>query len=349
MHAQIRTVALAAIVSFALLPVAAHADGPIAMPVEGATGTIMYVLPDAGYQTQNMPKFQTGSTAFGSGTPFFTNSPHATGGAGGLTAGFFLPSGWPQFGQNARLELSADFFDLNDATSNNYPGGTAFGSQWVYIGGQSFTSATDGVYGNTLKTEYQGFELALRAATDIQAMPNLSVTPAVAIFGGNSYGTFDYGDVEQCTTPGCFFEYSREAVRTYRFGSTVSLGARSPIGAGFAVIGGVSGSLYGAWSHLSGNDCYSVTAGLSCDSAGHVESFVSNSKGTAGGRLGAQAGLQYNPGWMAVGLIGGFSWDSAVPGVANPVAAGQTAVVNYSDELAYSIRLQFTFPFGGSR
>ncbi len=58
-------------------------------------------------------------------------------------------------------------------------------------------TGTGGVFTNSLHTEYKGYDLGLRAATDIPAFGPLAITPAAGIFGGNSNTTFDYADTQR--------------------------------------------------------------------------------------------------------------------------------------------------------
>jgi outer membrane protein OmpA-like peptidoglycan-associated protein len=327
-----------------LSPLVAYADGPIPTPLDAPPTSIMYLAPNAQYQWQNMPKFQTG-TLTGGTTPFYTHSATVSGPAGGITAGLFLPGNWPQLGTGARAEFSAQFFDMTENTSNVYSGATDPG--FTFVSGAA-PVGTGGVFSNSLKTEYQGYDLAVRAATDFQLFSNLAVTPAIGIFGGNSNATFDYDDTEECTAGTCFREFSREAVSTNRIGGTVSLGTRFPVMTNVALVGGVSASLYGADSRLNANDCFADAApGTACGGGASIETFHSATKSTMGGRLGAQAGVRYNAGWAALDLTGGINWDSAVPGVSNGAIAGQAATIRYSGELGYQVGLKVTFPFGG--
>ena len=327
-----------------LLPVAAYASGPIATPVETPPTSVMFLAPNFDYQWQNLPKFQTGSLAGGSTTFFYSKSPTVSGPAGGITAGFFLPNTWPQFGEAARIELQGQVFDLTDNTSRTYPGGSPGATQWTPVK-LATTLTTGGVFTNSLHTEYKGYDLGLRAATDIPVFGPLAITPAAGIFGGNSNTTFDYADTQACAAGSCFREYQHESVSTDRLGSTLSLGARYPIMPQLSVIGGVSGSLFGAFSRLAANDCFAGTAGNVPCGAG-VLTATSSNKNTIGGRLGGQLGLRYNVGWGAFDLSGGVDWDSSVPGVANPVAGG-IAAIRYASELGYHAGLKLTVPFGG--
>ena len=330
----------------ALAPLAARADAPIPLPLEAPPTSVMYFAPDLGYHAQNMPRFQSGALGPGSAIPFYTNSPNAQGISGGVTVGLMMPPSWPQFGQHARLEFGLAYFDLTDVDSIKYPGGTPGNVQWVLIGGRSTSLTTGGVFSSTLKTEYRGFELSAKAATDVQAAPNLTLTPAFGVFGGNSESIFNYTDRELCAAV-CFNEFSRENVSANRIGGAVSLGARFPVGANLSLIGGVSGALFGAWAQLSGNDCFANVSVVPCDATLNFGSTVNNNKSAFGARIGAQAGLRYNAGWTRLDFTGGLNWDSALPGVSNPVLPGRAATIAFSSELGYSVRLGASIPFGG--
>jgi outer membrane protein OmpA-like peptidoglycan-associated protein len=335
---------IVALMAFA--PLAAYADGPIPTPLDGAPSSIMYLAPNAQYQWQNMPKFQTG-TLTGGTQPFYTHSATVSGPAGGITAGLFLPNNWPQLGQGARAEFSAQFFDMTENTSNLYPGGAGPVSGFTFVNGAA-PSGTGGVFSNSLKTEYSGYELAVRTATDFQIFPSVAITPAIGVFGGNTNSVFDYDDTEACTAGTCFREYSHEAVSTNRIGGTLSLGTRFPIVSNVALVGGISASIYGADSRLNANDCFAgAPPGTVCGGGPALETYHSATKTTTGGRVGAQAGVRYNAGWAALDLTGGVNWDSAVPGVSNGAIAGQAASIRYSSELGYQVGLKVTFPFGG--
>jgi outer membrane protein OmpA-like peptidoglycan-associated protein len=349
---RVAAAAIALSAGVALWPAASDAEdsGPIALPLDAAPTSVLSLAPYAGYEWQNLPRFQTGSATGGS-SPIFTKKPTVSGPGGGITAGFFLPPTWPQFGSNSRLELQGHVFDLTDKSSRSFPSGTLPGSVFIPIGG-SGALGTGGLFSDSLKTEYQGYYVQLRAATDIPLMPAFAITPAAGIFGSNTNGTFNYDDTEACGGGGCFREFVHESVNTDRIGGTLSLGMRFGVAPGFSLIGGISGSLFGAWSQLNGQDCFTATPiNVACGSGGagnlFLESAVQNRKSRLAGQVGAQAGFRYNPGWVTVDLLGGFDWDSAVPGVSNPVTAGQMAVVRYNSEVGYSARLQLTFPFGG--
>src|SRR5579862_6011228 len=198
------------------------------MPIESAPTEPLYFSPDLGYQVQNMPKFQTGSRGPGSSLPFFANSPTVDGVGGGVTIGLFPPGNWPQFGRFARLEFGLAYFDQTDTASAHYPGGTSPLTQWVFIGGRSSTASTGGVFGSSLRSEYRGYEMSARAATDLPVTDSLTLTPAIGLFGGNSDSIFNYTDTEFCTLA-CFNQYVRENVSANRAGGSLSLGARFAI------------------------------------------------------------------------------------------------------------------------
>ena len=325
-----------------LLPMAAYASGPIATPVETPPTSVMFLAPNFDYQWQNLPKFQTGSLSPGSTTYFYSKSPTVSGPAGGITAGIFLPKTWPQFGQAARIELQGQVFDLTDNTSATYDGTATAAVRWTSVNlPATVTLGTGGVLTNSLHSEYKGYDLAVRAATDLPAFGPIAITPAVGIFGGNTTTLYDYEDTEV----GGYREYQRENASTDRIGGALSLGARYPIMPQLAVIGGVSGGVYGAFSRLAANDCFSGATSAAPCAAGTLTS-TSSQKNTVGGKVGGQLGLRYNVGWGAFDLSSGIDWDSAIAGVANPVAGGTTQI-KYASELGYHVGLKLTVPFGG--
>lgn len=105
---------------------------------------------------------------------------------------------------------------------------------------------------------------------------------------------------------------------------------------------------------LDGNDCQSANqaVGLPCSGAFSAAS-IHFTDDHFGARMLMDVTGTYDAGWLKVSISGFATWDSAMPGVLNPVAASIVPVgparIVYESGWNYGGVVMLTVPFSSSR
>ena len=329
----------------------ASADGwRIASPLDIPESRI-YLDIEGGALWQSLPTWTFGNHP-GTTTPYYSYNATATGPDAGFALGYRPQGGLMGLGHNERVEVSGDYFGLEDRTTRGR-GPVNVNDLWNPVGGGG-ALVTGGVFSASTDTQQYGGELALRLATDIDLSPGFAVTPAVAIFGALARRTVDYSDLQQCSfvpTTACFDDQVNEALDTRQIGLGVSAGSRYMLGGGFALLAGGGAALVGTRSTLHASDCFDEnSAAAGCQPLAAIpstETSAKRSRTDIGARLEGQLGIRYIlAGNATIDLLGGLRYDSAVPSIRNPTSATQTVSLGSSGQLGETVILRASFPFG---
>jgi hypothetical protein len=190
------------------------------------------------------------------------------GNQGGLSVGYRTPS-WLPWGQNQRIEVSGNIFNLTDHNHQGFsPGGLP-------------SLGTGGVFGTDLVTHLYGGGLALRVASDIPVLPSLTVTPVVALFGAISHRANDYIDSQQCAGVLCFQDTVNERVRTAEIGLALTAGGRLALNSSWSLLFGAGAALVRTDADLQATDCFDEdSAAPGCQPINIPELLVTSSSAT---------------------------------------------------------------------
>jgi hypothetical protein len=342
------TAALAVIVS----TTAFAADMPLKAPppVAVAAGNWSFWI-DGMYENVRLPSSALGihtsnlalpNTDLGPAQSF---DPRLNGGGvrGGI--GYTMP------GPSARFELGGSYVAAKGSASQATVLSTSLftSAEPVLLNGtvpglaafNCFGPFTCGVAG-TVNTSYSAWQINGKAAID-RKLGAITVTPSVAIFGGNSRNDQSLSQAFTQMSGGAVINtgsYSANAsLRWTDFGGRVGLDGSIPVASALTFglggwVGGVSRTV-----SLSGSDASSFTAtffnGASTVSAG-------DSRGVL--LANAEASLAYaiSPTLMVRGF-GGVNYDGSVPGIRGPSYTGSflgptsttAAGINYAHETSY--------------
>jgi hypothetical protein len=308
----------------------------------------MYLDIEAGAQWQSLPTWTFGNH-FGTAVPYFSDTPTASGPEATLALGYRPAGGFIGFGHNERIEVSGDYFDLNNESHRGLGPVNPF-DQWNPVGGGG-PLFTGGVFSASTITHQEGGELALRGATDIDLSPGLAITPAVAVFGGFTQRYVDYTDLQQCSflpTTLCFNDTVNERLETRHIGLAVSAGSRYSLGSGFAFLAGASAAFVASRSSLRAKDCFDENSvAVGCQPFPNTATLADRNRDDVGARVQGQLGIRYVlAGNSTIDLIGGVRLDTAVPSISNPTGASRTVSLGSKSLLAETLMLRVTMPIG---
>lgn len=342
------TKGLLAVAAWLLTAQAASADGwRIVSPLDIGSGSV-YAEPEFSHHWQNLPNWHTGNQP-GSTTPFYSTKATVDGNQGGLSVGYRTPS-WLPWGQNQRIELSGNIFNLTDHNHQGFSPANP-NTQWDTVGGLP-SLGTGGVFGTDLVTHLYGGELALRVASDIPVLPSLTVTPAVALFGGISHRANDYIDSQQCAGVLCFQDTVNERVRTAEIGLALTAGGRLALNSSWSLLFGAGAALVRTDADLQARDCFDEdSAAAGCQPINIPGLLVTSSSATAsrsdvGGRVNGQLGVRFRCGIAAFDLLGSARYQSSVATIINPSAGGSAVRLGSTGEAGYNVSFRVTVPLG---
>jgi hypothetical protein len=269
----------------------------------------------------------------------------------GLTVGYVFRDGTlpPWLGSRVRVGLTGSWQSYSDNGSESAV--TAFVRPVLYIGVDGRVISLLGTGGplatETLNVNRKGFDLNLRMASDFAIAPGWTLTPSIAVFGGRVRDTYNY---QHNNASGFTFNID-ERLCTTSFGGDVSAGLTWQATSYLALNATARGGAAWVRSHLDATDCFAFGfVGLSCAPAftvgpGASTATVSDSKSRVGFRggfsLGGALGMRF--GILSVG--GFFTYDTAVPGIANPTAAKSTFLAGNLGPAR--IRFDDAFSYGG--
>ncbi len=342
---HLRISAAIAVCAVALLAVPAQADGwRIALPFtddpQDFRGSAyrfnpLYLDPEGGYQWRSLPDFR-----FGGVRPVFETDVPTDGWIAGLTLGWRLPPGWaPWLGQHPRLEVSGSGFELFYKTDANNNGVEV---DWVHVApvaGQAFNYAPEFAQ---FKARVEGWEVALRLAADWRIAPAFTVTGAIAVFGGENFTRYNLVNFD-ASGANFFNDVVHERIRTSEIGGTFSLAGRWMVMPALSLTVGGGVSVLHMRARLNAFSCFDDTAlvpGCQPPDVAATEDSLSR----IGYRLIGQAGVGYDFGFAKVDVFGGVRYNSVVPEINNPTAAGQTATLSTEGRLGYFVALRASIP-----
>jgi hypothetical protein len=310
---------------------------------------------------QQMPRFngtQRFYNAFAPGVPAVGEtvfSSDVLGAQPGGEIGYVFRDGtfptWMGGRVRAALFGSITIAESSDSKSIQVPGVNPF---ILYHGINGRALATVGPAGSsfqeTLKVEREGFQVGLKLESDIALSPNLSVTPAVAVFGGRVNDSYDhasvikdFGVVGTDAAPTSLNQQLRTSEIGGHFGARLTWQFQP----GWALhVGGTGGPVW-MRTRMTATDCLNgitVSPGTPCSptGGGFFSTSASDRRSTVGFRGTASLGLAVDA-RIAVISFGGFArYDSRIPGVQNPQAPANLtgaalapARIRFDDGFAY--------------
>lgn len=204
-------------------------------------------------------------------------------------------------------------------------------------------------FAETLKVEREAFQLGLKLESDIALGANLSLTPAVAVFGGRTHDSYTHTSVLANFFPG--FDAGptqlNERLRTREFGGHVGARLTWQVLPGWALhLGGTAGPVW-LRTRMTAEDCLSdagVPPGTPCGPSNGtlLSSSAADTRSTVGFRGTASLGLAVDLRYALVSLGGFMRYDSRIPGVENPQRTGPftfaplpPARIRFADGFAY--------------
>jgi hypothetical protein len=240
----------------------------------------------------------------------------------GLTIGYVFNDGalplW--LGARVRIGLTGTLQNYADTTSTGFASGATavqyLGIDGRIIGGQTTGGAN---ISETLRVHREGFGLNLRVASDFPLQPDIIFTPSVAVFGGRVRDTYEYQHTLAVTS----LTYdANERLRTWSAGGEVAGGLTWQATSFLALNVTARGGVVWMRSRLDGTDCISFT-GNQCSTPTIIgfalnTGSVTDSRSRLGFRGGLSLGAALDMRFGILSVGGHFTYDSAVPGVANP-------------------------------
>lgn len=182
----------------------------------------------------------------------------------------------------------------------------------------------------TLRTEFNAYELGLRLTADHPLTPRVTFIPSIGIFGGSARERYR-GDFN-VTIPGTSIVALPgridERITSDRVGADLGLGLAWQATPIFRFGIGARAGFHWIRSRLDASDCVLggvVTAVCSVEPGTFIgntawSTSASDRRSTVGFRGSIGTSMTLDGGWIQAQLGGFFTFDSAAPGVVNPVA-----------------------------
>jgi hypothetical protein len=322
------TAVLAAAV-LAAVPVGAFAADatPVKAPPKAVIGDYgqYYVWADGSYQSIKLPGYDLGwrrvqspGIAFDLGVAVQSHDPDATGGGFAGAIGYRLPPG--VFGSNARIELGGFYVKADDRSGSATADRPSAGLQ--LLDGAVGALCAPGIcgYASTLATDYQAWQLNLKAASDFKLGPT-TWTPSLTVFGGKTSYDQQFSATQ---TSGVTNSYSAATdMRWTDWGAKFGFDARFNVTNWLAFGAGSAVGFAARDASLAGNDSCLVVGGGTCGGFVTGISSISTSANATPLLANAEARIFLTP-WQNVSLKGfaGLNYDSKVPGIQKPSFGG---------------------------
>jgi hypothetical protein len=307
-------------------------DPPLTTPI--AQGQWFFGIGAIG-GTYRAPKWNGTFTHFNGTSPDGPNEFTARNfmiGPGG-TVGYTFNDGAlpPWIGTRARIAFSGMWWSGDRTQSKSKSFSAADIGNYHTVDGRVFFSAAAGVPGNlneTLRTEFNAYELALRLSADRPLTPTLTLIQSLGVFGGSSVERYQSTST-YVTLAGVnsFPGFINERVVSSRIGADAGLGLSWQIMP--SLRWGVGGRAGFHWvrSNLEAGDCGAVGAVAACGFSPNTfipgagfGTTTSSSRSTIGFRGSVGSSITLDGGWIQASLGGFFTFDSASPGIANPTS-----------------------------
>jgi hypothetical protein len=308
---------------------AVAADIPVKAPPKAVVGDYghYYVWADGSYQEIKLPTYDLGwrrtapvGQALDTGAAVQSHDPEATGGGFAGAIGYRLPNSF--FGSNARIELGGFYVKADDSSGG--PAADRPRSTLQLLGGEVGAGCVAGScqYTSNLTTDYQAWQINLKAASDFKA-GTATWTPSVAVFGGRT--SYD----QQLSATQNFLGVTENLysaatqMRWTDWGAKFGLDARFDVTNWLAFGAGGAVGFAARDASLVGNDSCVVIGGGLCGGFVTGISSISTSANATPLLANAEARIFITP-WRNVSLKGfaGLNYDSKVPGIRKPSFGG---------------------------
>ncbi len=253
----------------------------------------------------------------------------------GLTLGRTIaPGQTPQWaGKRLRVYLSGMYWAgrAKDSATTGTTFADALNVSAVDGRTHRYTSYVPGSLDETLRTRHRRLEFQLGVSTDYDVSPITVLTPSVALVGGWQRERYRYDAFNRRSGVGPVgpLMYD-ERNSTIRVGLDTGLTTAVQAAPTVRVFATVRTGLHWLHTRFHGRDCYDGNArGTICSVApgtfttnSHATS-TSDSASTWSFRGSLSFGMTWTPRPFIVQLGSFFTWESAVPGIANPVLLNQ--------------------------
>jgi hypothetical protein len=286
-----------------------------------------------------------------------------TAGPGGVVGYVFRDGTFPAWaGNKVRLSFGAQFWDGNFTDRQDRATLAPF-SGYVSaapIDGSPGTQVSFAPFAQrqtSFNVDVNGYHLALRLTSDFAVAPRVTLSPFVSLFGGQSRESYAVrarivGNVSDTGT------YALdERVATARVGALVGTGVTLRVAPRLSFHLGAQAGFVWLRSRMTGGDCLGslVSVGQPCGAAppgpGSFQTTVSDTRSTVGFRGGLTGGVTVDLTVAVLSLTGFMTYDSAVPGISNPVVTAPIAAGPYLRTAPTSGRAHIFFDdavnFGG--
>jgi hypothetical protein len=313
----------------------------------------VYHLPkfESPWRSSNRVGFAGGSPAFDLFRPSVEPDPTAAG-PGGLVGYVFRDGTFPRWlGEKVRLSFGAQFWDGNFTDRQDratvaplfagYVSAAPIdGSLGTNLGFSGIPPATQRQ--SSFNVDVNGYELSLRLTSDFAVAPRVTLSPFVALFGGQSRESYAIRTRLLVTPPSPdAFPYALdERVSTARVGALVGTGVTVRVVRRVSFHLGVQAGFVWLRSHMTGGDCFAdavVGPGMPCGAAfvpafGSFRTTVSDTRSTVGFRGGLTGGVTLDLTFGILSLTGFMTYDSRVPGISNPVVTSPIATFGRNNQ-----------------
>jgi hypothetical protein len=295
--------------------------------------------------TYNLPKFDspwrsaklnTGFIATDLWRPSYDPDPTVAG-PGGVFGYVFRDGTFPAWaGKKVRLSFGAQFWDGSTSNSEQRGPGLVTGLPGVLVSvapidgslGSNYSLGIGGVSARTasFNLDTNGYDLSLRLTSDFAVAPRVTLSPFVALFGGQSRESYSIR-ARITGSPVDFYPYALdERVSTARVGAMLGTGVTFRVVRRVSLHLGAQAGFVWMRSHMTGGDCFADSCpapGTPCGAApaggGAFRTTVADTRSTVGFRGGLMGGVTWDMRFAILSLTGFMTYDSAVPGIRNPV------------------------------
>jgi hypothetical protein len=264
-------------------------------------------------------------------------------GPGGVVGYVFRDGTFPAWaGRKVRLSFGAQFWDGNFSDRQNRvapglsgrisaaPIDGSLGTQSIFIGwSQRQTS---------FNLDANGYALSLRLTSDFAVAPRVTLSPFVALFGGQSRESYSIRARVTGSTTDLRPYALDERVSTARVGAMLGTGVTVRVVRRVSLHLGARAGFVWMRSHMTGGDCFAstiVALGTPCGGAPLGSGFqttVSDTRSTVGFRGGLTGGVSLDMTFAILSLTGFMTYDSHVPGIANPVVTSPVTTVGTNNQ-----------------
>jgi hypothetical protein len=255
-------------------------------------------------------------------------------------------------GNKVRLSFGAEFWDGN-VTEREVRGLGLFGAAAPVPAAYFSAAPIDGSLGTTLglgsaslgartasfNLDANGYQLSLRLTSDFAIAPRVTLSPFVALFGGQSRESYSIR-ARVTGSPNDLGPYALdERVSTARVGAMLGTGVTFRLVQRVSLHLGAQAGFVWMHSRMTGGDCFAATfnpAGTPCGAAtpgvGSFQTSVTDTRSTVGFRGGLMGGVTWDMRFAILSLTGFMTYDSHVPGIRNPVVTSPITTTGLNNQ-----------------